>query len=83
MLFFSFTKNNFFFHFDLSTDTSIFERNLMWEERIHLEDNTEVVLKHMNILKVDIEPDLLCILFIFLLDSNSPEVFETCNHIPA
>lgn len=32
-------------------------------------------------LKVDIEPDLLCILFIFFLDDSSSEAFETCNHI--
>lgn len=37
----------------------------------------------MDIMKVDVEPDLLCIPFIFFLDDNSPEVFEECSHIPS
>lgn len=37
----------------------------------------------MNILEVDIEPDRLCILFIFFFDDNSTEVFEACNNFPS
>lgn len=43
----------------------------------------KVFFKHMDIKKVDVERDLLCVLFIFFLDDNSAEVFEECSHIPA